>query len=151
VSGPSASSQIAGLTGATYGGTLTVNNLGGALSVGNNFQIFPAATFSGNFTSIAPAPGAGLAWNFNPTNGLLSVVTGVALNSTNISFSVSNNTLKLSWPADHQGWILQTQTNNLSHGLATNWVDVAGSGSITQTNINIIPSNPTMFFRLRSP
>jgi autotransporter-associated beta strand protein len=151
VSGPSASSQIAGLTGATYGGTLTVNNLGGALSAGNNFQIFPAATFSGNFTSIAPAPGAGLAWNFNPTNGLLSVVTGVALNSTNISFSVSNNTLKLSWPADHQGWILQTQTNNLSHGLATNWVDVAGSGSITQTNINIIPSNPTMFFRLRSP
>ena len=77
--------------------------------------------------------------------------TTIASNPTNITFSVSGSTLSLSWPADHLGWILQSQTNNLNTGLSTNWFDIVGSGSVTQTNINIVPSNPTVFFRLRSP
>jgi autotransporter-associated beta strand protein len=146
-----ASSQVAGLTNVTYGGLLTVTNLSGTLALGDSFPVFPATSFTGNFSSIAPAPGAGLAWNFNPANGVLSVVTGVAANPTNITFSVSSGTLALSWPADHLGWILQAQTNSISKGLGTNWADVAGSGSVIQTNINIVPTNPTVFFRLRSP
>ena len=35
---------------------------------------------------------------------------------------------------------LQQQTNNASVGLANNWVDVPGSGSITSTNITINPA-----------
>jgi hypothetical protein len=57
----------------------------------------------------------------------------------------------LSWPADHQGWILQQQTNSLSAGLGTNWVDVAGSSSITSTNITINSTSPAVYYRLRSP
>jgi hypothetical protein len=60
------------------------------------------------------------------------------------------NMLYLSWPADHLGWILQSQTNNLGTGLGTNRVDVAGSALVTSTTPPFIPGNPTVFDRLRS-
>jgi hypothetical protein len=83
---------------------------------------------------------------------VLSIVTSsIASNPTNISFSVSGNTLMLSWPVDHLGWILQSQTNNLTVGINTNWADVAGSASVTSTNITMVPANPTVFYRLRMP
>ena len=46
---------------------------------------------------------------------------------------------------------LQQQTNSLSTGLGTNWVNVAGSASITSTNITIDPAKPTVFYRLILP
>ena len=68
-----------------------------------------------------------------------------------ISIRVSGNTLTLSWPTDHLGWTLQTQTNSLAKGLGNNWVAVPGSGSATNATITINPANPAVFFRLRSP
>jgi autotransporter-associated beta strand protein len=77
--------------------------------------------------------------------GTGSLVVGpIPTNPTNITFSVSGNTLSLSWPLNYVGWFLQEQTNLLS----TNWVDVAGSASITSTNIGINPAIPTVFYRL---
>lgn len=35
--------------------------------------------------------------------------------------------------------------------LATNWVDVPGSGTVTTTNIAINSDVPSVFYRLRSP
>lgn len=83
--------------------------------------------------------------------GSLVIPSPVASYPTNISFGVSGNTLALSWPATHAGWILQTQTNNLTTGVSSNWVDVAGTAAVTSTNISINPANPTVFFRLRKP
>jgi len=74
-----------------------------------------------------------------------------ASNPTNLTFSVSSGTLNLSWPTDHLGWILQSQTNSLSTGLGSNWVDVPGSASTTSASYPINPANPTVFFRLRHP
>jgi hypothetical protein len=79
------------------------------------------------------------------------VVTGTASNSTNLTASVSGGVLSITWPADHLGWILQSQTNSSSVGLSNNWVDVAGSSAGTNSNFNINPANPTVFFRLRHP
>jgi autotransporter-associated beta strand protein len=79
------------------------------------------------------------------------LVQPIATNPTNITFSVSGNTLSLSWPSDHLGWILQQQTNSLSVGLGTNWIDVPGSSSITSTNITVNSALPTVFYRLRQP
>jgi rhamnogalacturonan endolyase len=56
--------------------------------------------------------------------------------------------LTLSWP-DHAGWTLQLQTNSLSSGLGTNWVNVPGTASITSTNITMDPAKPTVFYRLK--
>jgi len=72
----------------------------------------------------------------------------MATNPTNITAQVTANTLKLSWPADHTGWRLQVQTNAVTQGLGTNWVDVSGA---TVTNQMIIPINPasgSVFYRM---
>jgi hypothetical protein len=74
----------------------------------------------------------------------------MATNPTNITAQVTANTLKLSWPSDHTGWRLQVQTNAVTQGLGTNWVDVSGA---TVTNQMIIPINPasgSVFYRMIS-
>ena len=146
------SDQFTGLTNVVYGGSLTVTNLAGTLALGDHFTLFSTLASAGAFTNIVGSPGAGLAYSF--TNGVLSVVTGVAGNPTNLTYSVTGGTLSLAWPADHLGWILQAQTNALTVGLssASNaWYDVTGSATVTATNIVIDPAKPTVFYRLRHP
>ena len=134
----------------TYGGTLAVANLAGPLVAGDSFTLFSGTSLPGNFANVTGSAGTGLAFSF--TNGVLTVVaSSVATNPTNITFSVSGSTLTLAWPADHLGWILQSQTNALSAGLSGNWFDLPGSGSSTQAVFTISPSNPSVFYRLRSP
>ncbi|HEV2318295.1 MAG TPA: LamG-like jellyroll fold domain-containing protein, partial [Verrucomicrobiae bacterium] len=69
-------------------------------------------------------------------------------NPTNIVFSVANNQLTLSWPADHIGWQLQAQTNSTSVGIGTNWVNYNPSTGTNQVSIPINLTNGTVFFRL---
>lgn len=143
---------VTGISTANYGGTLTVSNLTAEpLVVGDQFPLFSAASAAGNFTAIVGSPGPGLGYEFVPASGVLKIVTGVASNPTNISYSVSGGSLTITWPATHLGWILQAQTNSLSVGLANNWVDIPGTASATQAVIAMDPTKPTVFFRLRKP
>jgi autotransporter-associated beta strand protein len=84
--------------------------------------------------------------------GSLQVVVPVtvATNPTNITFSITGgNTLQLSWPADHLGWTLQTNSVNLAN---TNfWFAYPGSASVTNVNITINPAKTNVFFRLVYP
>src|SRR5208282_292829 len=71
--------DVAKIFGAlTNGGTLIVTNIGvAALTNGNSFKLFNAASYNGAFTSvILPPLPAGLGWNTNSlnTSGKLSVV-----------------------------------------------------------------------------
>jgi hypothetical protein len=96
--------------------------------------------------------GAGINWtNKLAVDGSIAVLSTVATNPTNITFSVTSNVLTLSWPADHTGWRLQAQTNSLANGLGTNWVDVAGATSVNSTNFTINPANGAVFYRLVYP
>jgi hypothetical protein len=83
----------------SFDGELVVTNLAGTLAAGDAFQVFSAASLAGDFASITGSPGPGLAWNFNPTNGVLSVV-GVVLPpasrfATTISFPGYNRAATL--------------------------------------------------------
>lgn len=130
-------------------GTLTVTNLGAALQAGDSFALFSKAVSNGVALAVS---GAGVNWANNlAVDGTISVSSTVATNPTNLTFSVSGGTLALAWPADHTGWILQTQTNALTKGLGTNWVAVPGSTAVNQTNIVINPANGSVFFRLLAP
>jgi hypothetical protein len=154
------------------GGTVQANSVSGA-NVRLNFngetlkarQMFPArlrrttasscstpASTGGSFSATnLPALSAGLAWDFNSTSGVLSVVQTVAMNPTNIAFTEATGSLTLTWPSDHAGWRLQVQTNLLNAGLGTNWFDVPNS---TATNSLILPMdlmNGSVFYRLVYP
>ena len=79
------------------------------------------------------------------------IVIPPATNPTNITVQVTSNNLTLNWPADHTGWRLQVQTNDLTQGLGTNWVDIVNS---TTTNQMIFPVNSAdgdVFYRLVYP
>lgn len=152
-SGPSSDSvSVAGTLINNGSGTITVNNIGAALQVGDTFTIFSQPVSGGNALNIS---GAGITWTnqlaVNGTIKVLSLTPPLPTYGTNITSSVSGNSLTLSWPATHQGWILQSQTNSLNVGIGATWTDVAGSDSVTQVVTPINPANPTVFYRLRHP
>jgi autotransporter-associated beta strand protein len=150
-----ATNDVLSITGTlTYGGTLSLTNLSGTLTASSTFKLFSAGTYSGAFTRLLPStPGSGLGWNTNTlsTDGILRVVATVNTTPTNITAVVSGNQLNLSWPADHTGWRLQVQTNTVSVGLRSNWVDVAGSTTVNSVSVTINPANGSVFFRMVYP
>jgi hypothetical protein len=140
------------------GGTLTVTNVGPDLGTGDVYQLFNKAVTG--FTTVS-LPTANALNNITYTiqnnlavDGSITVLSGQNYNPTNITFSVSGGTLHLSWPADHIGWQLSVQTNNLTNGLSgikSDWSIIAGSGGMTSTNISINRTNRSTFYRLVSP
>ena len=70
----------------------------------------------------------------------------VAMNAANAA-----GQLQISWPADHTGWQLQSQTNNLTSGLGTNWVNVPASMQTNQMTVPLNSTNGSVFFRLVRP
>jgi len=141
-----------------FSGTLTVNNIGGTLLLGDTFTLFTSVTNKGTFAvTNLPALGSGLGWsNSLAINGKLTViaVTTVNTNAFVMTNSVSGNVLTLTWPLDHTGYRLQVQTNGLATGLvpATNaWVTVPNSANVNTTNFIINPANGTVFYRLIYP
>jgi len=132
----------------TGGGTLTVANQGPALQPGATFQLFNQPV-SGFGTVNLPAVGANGWANNLAYNGTLTVVSTAAPPVTAVA--AGGNVLTLSWPADHTGWRLQTQTDDLTQGLGTNWVDVAGATTTNQMSILINPASGGVYYRLIYP
>ena len=138
------------------GAILTVSNIGSTnLVAGDTFTLF-SAPISGSFsvTTLPPLPSSGLYWtNKLSVDGTVAVAATVTVNTnpTNITATVSGNTLTLSWPADHLGWHLQVQTNPLTSGLGTNWFTIPGSDTVVSTNIIINPADGSVFYRMIYP
>jgi autotransporter-associated beta strand protein len=144
---PAQSNDVVSVSGAlssTGIGTLTVSNAGVALVVGDKFKVFNKAVPGAGTMTIT---GGGMNWANNlAVDGSITATSpnvGPATNPTNIVFSVSGGNFSLSWPADHLGWFLQTSTNLLS-----NWVDVAGSSTVTNVAIPINTGAPSTFYRM---
>jgi autotransporter-associated beta strand protein len=84
--------------------------------------------------------------------GSLQVVVPVtiATNPTNITFSITGgNTLNLSWPADHLGWLVQSNSVNLA--VPADWYDISNTATGTSYSITINPAKTNVFYRLRKP
>ena len=134
-----------------------------------NYFVECSTTSGSGFTAIAT--NASLTFtNTGLTNGTLyyfvvSAVnaSGESTNSAQVSarptssvppplgFATLGNQLQLDWPADHTGWQLQSQTNNLAVGLGANWVNVSSSAQTNQMVVPLSATNGAVFFRLLRP
>jgi hypothetical protein len=124
------------------------------LTTNDAFKIFSSASYSGAFASITPTiPSPGLAWDGSTltSDGTLRILQTVSLTPANIGTFVNNGTLTLSWPVDHLGWRLQTQTNDFLTGLGTNWLDVPGSTLTNQMDFLMDATLGNVFYRMIFP
>jgi autotransporter-associated beta strand protein len=138
--------QLQGISLLTLGGSLTVTNVAGTLAAGDAFQLLGANTILSNFASVTlPTLPSGLAWEDRlNADGSLRVVN---LAPVALAGSVTlTNTLVLTWPGTV--WQLQSQTNDISQGLGSNWFDCPSS-----TSPVVVPLGGTtnsVFYRLRN-
>ena len=134
-----------------------------ASATATSYKVKRATTSGGPYTTITNVTGTAcldLALN-NGTTYYYVVsainISGEGVNSpqvsaipsstvpVNVSMSASAGALTLSWPTDHIGWRLQTQTNIAE----TNWVTIP---SADMTNVFSIPTtNDRAYFRLIYP
>lgn len=97
-----------------------------------------ALTFSSDSTIdagflIALAPASGSTISTNPPN--LAIVR-------------NGNALSVSWPADHLGWVAQSNAVNIANPGA--WYDIPNSQNATSLNVTLVGTS-NVFFRLRYP
>ena len=129
-------------------GTLTVTNLGPPLQAGDNFKLFNQPV-SGFTVVNLPELGSNAWANNLANNGTLTVVS---TSSPNLMAQVAGgNLMTLTWPADHTGWRLEMQTNDVTQGLTTNWVEILGATTTNQITFPINATAGTVFYRLLFP
>jgi autotransporter-associated beta strand protein len=143
---------VRGLTTVAYGGSLVVSNLAGTLSAGQNFELFSANAASGNFSSITPAPGPALDWNFNSGNGTLSVVALPPPQVTQFSVGPEGSFIFSGTGAEGQPYrILATTDLTLPPG---EWTQVASgifaNGTFQFTDAQST-NHPQRFYQVVSP
>jgi outer membrane autotransporter protein len=137
---------VTGTLSATSIGFINVTNLGPALAQGDSFTLFNKPVSGGGSMTVTGG-GIGINWtNKLAVDGTIAVLSTVSLSPVSITFSNTGPSLRLSWPADHTGWTLQTNAS----GLGAGWGPVSGSSA---TNQVFMPFKPTgsVFFRLISP
>ena len=146
----------------TYGGTLTLSNLGPALAYGDTIKLFSASNYSGAFSSIVPnLPGTGLLWNTNwlGVNGTLFVTSTNATLITSpliTGFQMLNGNLAITGTNGNAPgtYILTLATTNLALPLA-NWTILAtnqfGAGGGFNFTNTFDSGKLQQFFILRLP
>jgi len=138
--------NVAGTLTNAGAGTLTVTNIGtNALVVGDYFQLFNQPLANGGALAIAGPAGTTFTNNL-AVDGSISVLmvaspTPPTLNFTNLG----GNQLQFSWTGSGK---LQSQTNNLSTGLSTNWGDYPG-GATPPVTVTVDPTQGSVFFRVK--
>jgi len=121
-------------------GILRVSNLGPPLAFGDTFTLFNKPVQNGGRLSII---GAGVLWANH-----LALDGGITAIGPSLDFTASQtNTLQLSWITNFGHFKLQMQSNSLTVGLSTNWVDYPG-GDTNQITVPANPGTDILFFRL---
>lgn len=137
----SPSNDVINVSGAlSYGGTLTIYNLGtNALVAGDTFAVFPPGG-TGSFSSIVSDPS--VTWSFN--DGVLTVVSVAPPTGPTLGYTaLGGGVLQFNWTGAYK---LQWQTNALGTGLSTNWVDYPDTNN--PVNVTNDPAVPAAFYRL---
>ncbi len=141
--------NVTGSQANTGTGSVTVTNLGAALQAGDTFTLFTGPLVNGNLMTVSGG-GSSVTWtNKLAVNGTVSVLAVTSTTPTNITSSVSGNSLTLSWPASHLSWTLQS--NSVSVASSGSWFPVAGSTATNSMTFTINPAAPQVFYRMVYP
>lgn len=130
------STGVGGLTSITYGGTLTVSDLGGGLAVGDTFVLFSSGAYSGSFAALdLPALGAGLVWDTRK----LSVNGSIAVSVAPVVTAVAGTAqVTLNWTAVPGATSYNIKRSLVSGGPYT--LIASGVTATSYTDINLDPS-----------
>jgi autotransporter-associated beta strand protein len=133
----------------TANGPVTVNITSGSFVAGQNYPLLAYGSLggSGSFTLGTLPPGMQATLNTSASLITLHVASTVNLSPTNIVTTFTNGTITLQWPADHTGWLLQS--NSVDLGNANDWFTVPGSDATNLVTAPIDPNAPFVFYRLR--
>ena len=143
---------VRGLTSVAYAGTLVVNNLSGTLAVNDTFPIFSATSSGGNF-ALQGAPGAGLAWSFNPATGVLSVIsTDTPVFNPPVVTGGNLVVMGTGFPPNGTySWLTSTNVAApISAWTTNNTGTFDGSGTLSNAT-PISPLQPARFYMLKTP
>jgi T5SS/PEP-CTERM-associated repeat protein len=147
--------SLVGMTNLTYGGTLLLTNIAGALVDGSSFRLFTASNYSGAFGTIVPiSPGPGLKWNTNElkVDGVLRVFSLQTAPPSIVGVQSAGSNLQIvaSGGISYDPCYLLTTTNISSptswEVLNTNVFDAAGNTTFTPS---VLPGEIARFFRLQ--
>lgn len=108
------------------------------------FTISSAALAANGSYSVVVSNSAGVVTSAN-------AVLTVPPQPVSITPGFANAAMILSWPANQMGYRLEVQTNPPGTGLTTNWYFVANSDATNQIDVQLNPSNGSVFFRLIYP
>lgn len=152
-----ACSAVVGMTSVTFGGSLTVNLIKGAVKGGQTYQLFGAGTYSGTFDGgvTLPALPNGFSWNTSNlyVNGTISVIEQNGLFNAPV---VSGTNIILSGIfGTPSGTYSVLSTTNLT--IPTSSWNVVSTGNAFDNNGNFSftnafnPNMPQEFFMIRQP
>jgi autotransporter-associated beta strand protein len=150
---------ISGLTGVTYGGTLSISNLNTPFAAGDSFKIFNSASYTASsFDAIIPAtPDANLVWDTSrlTIDGTIKVANAgqsggihidqIAVAGTNVIIGGSGGSAGVSYALLNSADVTTAVTNWTV--LSSNVFD--GAGNFSETNG--VAGQPKLFFIIRSP
>ncbi len=155
-SGTATYGQVAGLTSVVFGGTLTVTSVGGTFQNGDTFTLFNAGSYTGNFTANnLPALGSGLAWNWNPADGVLSVVNAGAIPpSITGSSTITGGNFQMTFTGPSGSGYSVRASTDLTLAPVTSW-PVVGTGTFSEAPVIWQDINATnyskRFYRITIP
>ncbi len=140
---------VSGILTNTGTGTLTVanQNLNSPIASGDTFILFSQAVSNG--AAITVTGGRVASWINNlAVDGSITAGTSAAPLPT-LNFANNGGTnMQISWSDSFSTFKLQTQTNKLTVGISTNWLDYPGGGTSPVT-VPIVKTNGAVFIRLK--
>jgi len=150
--------QVIGLVNASYGGNLVVSNISATpLATGQVFSLFTASgTKSGNFAAITVlgTGAAGVAGNFDPTTGQLTLVNAAASQPDISQVAVADGNLILQGTNGSPGGTYSIITSTNVAAPLINWTtNTTGAFGAGGSFSNAIPmgNDPARFFQIKTP
>jgi autotransporter-associated beta strand protein len=149
---PNSDRVVAPSVVAASGAIITVTNIGTPnLAFQDSFKLLSTPLSGSGYTLNLPAlPNSNLYWtNKLGIDGTIEVAAIVNPLPPTIGVSRIGNQLTLSWPPDHRGWTLLT--NSVGVTASGSWFPYPSSDTLTNITLTLDPAQTNVFYKLVYP